>query len=96
MSEATAHIPPTNTRSPLRIGIAGPVGSGKTALAQGIELPYSCKGGVCATCRTYLREGRVRMHSNYALEPWEVDKGFVLACQSEPLTDAIVIDYDHV
>ena len=66
------------------------------AAEHGIDLPYSCKGGVCATCRTYLREGRVRMHANYALEPWEVDKGFVLACQSEPLTDTIVIDYDEV
>jgi ring-1,2-phenylacetyl-CoA epoxidase subunit PaaE len=66
------------------------------AADHGIDLPYSCKGGVCATCRTYLREGRVRMHANYALEPWEVDKGFVLACQSQPLSDTIVIDYDHV
>lgn len=66
------------------------------AAGHGIDLPYSCKGGVCATCRTYLREGRVRMHANYALEPWEVDKGFVLACQSEPLSDTIVIDYDRV
>lgn len=66
------------------------------AAVHGIELPYSCKGGVCATCRTFVREGRVRMHTNYALEPWEVDKGFVLACQSEPLTDSIVIDYDQV
>ena len=66
------------------------------AADHGIDLPYSCKAGVCATCRTHLREGRVRMRANYALEPWEVDKGFVLACQSEPLTDSIVIDYDHV
>lgn len=66
------------------------------AALHGIDLPYSCKGGVCATCRTYLREGRVRMRANYALEPWEVEKGFVLACQSEPLTDTIVIDYDQV
>jgi ring-1,2-phenylacetyl-CoA epoxidase subunit PaaE len=66
------------------------------AAEHGIDLPYSCKGGVCATCRTHLREGRVRMHANYALEAWEVDKGFVLACQSEPLSDTIVIDYDHV
>jgi ring-1,2-phenylacetyl-CoA epoxidase subunit PaaE len=66
------------------------------AADHGIDLPYSCKGGVCATCRTYLREGRVRMQANYALEPWEVDKGFVLACQSKPLTDTIAIDYDQV
>jgi ring-1,2-phenylacetyl-CoA epoxidase subunit PaaE len=64
------------------------------AAEQGIDLPYSCKGGVCATCRTWLREGKVRMHSNYALEPWEVEKGFVLACQSYPLTDTVTLDYD--
>jgi ring-1,2-phenylacetyl-CoA epoxidase subunit PaaE len=66
------------------------------AAEQGIELPYSCKAGVCATCRTWLREGEVRMNANYGLEPWEVDKGFVLACQSRPLTDRVVLDYDKV
>jgi ring-1,2-phenylacetyl-CoA epoxidase subunit PaaE len=66
------------------------------AAEHGIELPYSCKGGVCATCRTWLREGQVRMHANYGLEPWETDKGFVLACQSYPLTDSVVLDYDKV
>jgi ring-1,2-phenylacetyl-CoA epoxidase subunit PaaE len=64
------------------------------AAEQGIELPYSCKGGVCATCRTHVREGEVRMATNYGLEPWEVEKGFVLACQSMPVTDAVTIDYD--
>lgn len=66
------------------------------AAAHGIELPYSCKGGVCATCRTFLREGQVRMRTNFALEPWEIDKGFVLACQSEPLSDSVTLDYDQV
>jgi ring-1,2-phenylacetyl-CoA epoxidase subunit PaaE len=66
------------------------------AAEHGIELPYSCKGGVCATCRTWLREGEVRMKTNYGLEPWEVSKGFVLACQSSPLTDTVVLDYDKV
>ena len=66
------------------------------AAGHGIELPYSCKGGVCATCRTFLREGEVAMQTNYALEPWEVEKGFVLACQSRPLSDRITIDYDQV
>jgi len=61
---------------------------------QGIELPYSCKGGVCATCRTHLRDGAVEMATNYGLEPWEVEKGFVLACQSVPVSDRITIDYD--
>lgn len=64
------------------------------AAANGIELPYSCKGGVCATCRTHLREGDVRMAANYGLEPWEVEAGFVLACQSRPQTDEILLDYD--
>ncbi len=64
------------------------------AAEQGIELPYSCKGGVCATCRTFVRDGEVRMATNYGLEPWEVEKGFVLACQSVPVSDEITIDYD--
>ena len=64
------------------------------AADQGIELPYSCKGGVCATCRTHVREGKVAMDTNYGLEPWEVEAGFVLACQSVPLTDKLIIDYD--
>jgi ring-1,2-phenylacetyl-CoA epoxidase subunit PaaE len=64
------------------------------AAEQGIELPYSCKGGVCATCRTHLRSGKVDMATNYGLEPWEVEKGFVLACQSTPMSDEILLDYD--
>lgn len=64
------------------------------AAEQGIELPYSCKGGVCATCRTHLRSGKVDMATNYGLEPWEVEKGFVLACQSTPTSDEILLDYD--
>ena len=64
------------------------------AAEQGIELPYSCKGGVCATCRTHVREGRVEMATNYGLEPWEVEEGYVLACQSVPVSEKLVIDYD--
>lgn len=64
------------------------------AAEQGIELPYSCKGGVCATCRTHLRQGEVDMATNYGLEPWEVEKGFVLACQSTPTSDELILDYD--
>jgi ring-1,2-phenylacetyl-CoA epoxidase subunit PaaE len=66
------------------------------AAAKGITLPYSCKGGVCATCRTHLREGKVRMETNYGLEPWEVEQGFVLACQSHPQTDEVTLDYDRI
>jgi len=65
------------------------------AARHGIELPYSCKGGVCATCRTKVAKGEVRMDTNYALEPWEVDQGFVLACQSHPVSDDVTLDYDQ-
>lgn len=64
------------------------------AADQGIDLPFSCKGGVCATCRTLVREGEVRMDSNYGLEPWDVERGYVLACQSHPLSKRLLLDYD--
>jgi len=64
------------------------------AAEEGIELPYSCKGGVCATCRMHVQQGEVRMAQNYGLEPWEIEQGFALACQSVPLTDDLVLDYD--
>ena len=64
------------------------------AADNGIDLPYSCKGGVCATCRCHVREGEVTMATNYGLEPWEVEQGFVLACQSKPVTGNVVLDYD--
>jgi ring-1,2-phenylacetyl-CoA epoxidase subunit PaaE len=66
------------------------------AADHGIELPYSCKGGVCATCRCHVREGEVTMATNYGLEPWEVEKGFVLACQSRPVSDSLTLDYDKI
>jgi ring-1,2-phenylacetyl-CoA epoxidase subunit PaaE len=58
------------------------------------ELPYACKGGVCSTCRAKVVEGEVSMARNYALEPDEVAAGYVLTCQSSPVTDRLVIDYD--
>ena len=64
------------------------------AAGQGIDLPFSCKGGVCATCRCHVREGEVTMATNYGLEPWEVEKGYVLACQSRPVSGAVTLDYD--
>jgi ring-1,2-phenylacetyl-CoA epoxidase subunit PaaE len=60
----------------------------------GLELPFSCKGGVCATCRAKVLEGSVEMDVNYALEPWETDAGFVLTCQSHPTTTKLVVDFD--
>jgi ring-1,2-phenylacetyl-CoA epoxidase subunit PaaE len=64
------------------------------AAEHGIELPYSCKGGVCATCRCHVREGEVTMATNYGLEPWEVEAGFALACQSRPVSESVLLDYD--
>lgn len=64
------------------------------ALRQGADLPYSCKGGVCCSCRAKLIEGEVDMDVNYALEADEVKAGFILTCQSHPKTPSVVIDYD--
>ena len=67
----------------------------EAARASGIELPYSCKGGVCSTCRSKLTKGEVEMTVNYALEPWELEKGFILTCQASPKTSAIELDFDQ-
>ncbi|MFJ1540746.1 1,2-phenylacetyl-CoA epoxidase subunit PaaE [Micromonospora chalcea] len=58
------------------------------------ELPYACKGGVCSTCRARVVSGEVTMARNYALEPDEVAAGYVLTCQSSPVTDELTVDYD--
>ena len=58
------------------------------------ELPYACKGGVCATCRARLLEGKVHMARNFALEASDVDAGYVLTCQATPTTDVVTVDYD--
>ena len=58
------------------------------------DLPFACKGGVCGTCRAQVTCGAVRMRRNYALEKSEVDAGFVLTCQSLPVTDEVTVDYD--
>ncbi len=65
------------------------------ALEQGADLPFACKGGVCCTCRAKLIEGKVNMEINYSLEEDEVEEGFILTCQSHPLTEKIVIDFDE-
>jgi ring-1,2-phenylacetyl-CoA epoxidase subunit PaaE len=65
------------------------------ALKEGTELPYACKGGVCSTCRAMLVEGEVDMNANFALEDYEIARGYILACQSYPVTDKITIDYDQ-
>lgn len=64
-------------------------------LNRGIDLPHSCKSGVCATCRAKLIEGQVEMDANYALEEDEVARGFILTCQSHPLTPEVKVDFDQ-
>jgi ring-1,2-phenylacetyl-CoA epoxidase subunit PaaE len=64
-------------------------------LRAGLEMRYSCKGGVCSTCRCKVVEGTVDMDVNYALEDYEVARGFVLCCQSFPITDKVIIDFDQ-
>ncbi|MDQ3627610.1 MAG: phenylacetate-CoA oxygenase/reductase subunit PaaK [Actinomycetota bacterium] len=65
-----------------------------SAQASRSDLPFACKGGVCGTCRAQVTAGEVDMRRNYALEDAEVDAGFVLTCQSFPLSDSITVDYD--
>ncbi len=64
------------------------------ALAAGLDVRHSCKGGVCATCRCKLVEGEVDMDANYALEDYEIARGFRLSCQSFPASAALVVDFD--
>jgi ring-1,2-phenylacetyl-CoA epoxidase subunit PaaE len=65
------------------------------ALEAGLDLPYSCRGGVCCTCRARVLEGRAAMERNFTLEQQEIDQGFVLTCQARPLTPTLVVSYDE-
>jgi ring-1,2-phenylacetyl-CoA epoxidase subunit PaaE len=77
-----------------------PMGAGQSVIeaaeSAGLELPYSCRGGMCCTCRAKLVDGKVEMAVNYSLEPWELAAGYVLTCQSRPTTPRLVLDYDQV
>ena len=68
----------------------------EAGLRQGLEMPYSCRGGMCCTCRAKLVEGKVTMDQNFSLEPWEMQAGYVLTCQSRPTTREVAVDYDEV
>lgn len=103
---APARVNPTGTvqaqvtviRDGLRREIAFEASHGNLleATAQaGLEVPYSCKSGVCCTCRARLLEGEVRMIRNFALEKQEVAAGFILTCQAQPLTQRLVISFDE-
>jgi ring-1,2-phenylacetyl-CoA epoxidase subunit PaaE len=64
------------------------------ALQQGADAPYSCKGGVCTTCKAKLVKGEVEMEVNFGLVPEEVEQGFILTCQSHPRSKEVIIDFD--
>ena len=65
------------------------------ALRAGVDLPYACKGGMCATCRAKVVSGAATMEVNYSLEPWELEAGFVLTCQAHPTTERVVLSFDE-
>ena len=65
------------------------------AARAGVELPFSCRAGVCSTCRTKVIRGEVAMAQNYALEEWELEQGYVLACQSHARSPTLELDYDE-
>ncbi len=67
----------------------------ETVLRNRPDAPYACKGGVCGTCRAFLVSGEVRMDRNFALEPEETEAGYVLACQSHPVTEKVELDFDR-
>ena len=66
------------------------------ALRAGRDPPFSCRAGMCCTCRARLTEGQVEMAANFSLEKWETDAGYVLTCQARPLTGRVAVDYDQV
>lgn len=65
------------------------------AIDAGVDAPFSCKGGVCSTCKAKVLEGEVSMDVNYALEEDEVNEGYILTCQSHPKTDKLIVSYDE-
>jgi ring-1,2-phenylacetyl-CoA epoxidase subunit PaaE len=77
-----------------------PVAEGETvleaAIRGGLDLPYSCRGGMCCTCRAKVVEGTVAMEVNYSLEAWETKAGFALTCQARPTSERVTVDFDQV
>jgi ferredoxin len=68
----------------------------ETARRGGLNPPFQCESGNCATCMAHLDEGSVRMRANNALTPEEVEEGWILTCQSLPTSARVVVDYDAV
>jgi ring-1,2-phenylacetyl-CoA epoxidase subunit PaaE len=105
--EAALHAPKPGDAATARITILRdgltrevPFGAGDRSILAaaeraGLDVPYSCKSGVCATCRAKLVEGQVRMDRTFALEPADLAAGFVLTCQSHPLTERVTVSFDE-
>ncbi len=68
----------------------------EAGIRAGLNLPFSCRGGMCCTCRARLVEGGAEMAVNYSLEPWELAEGYVLTCQARPTGSHVVVDYDQI
>ncbi|MCX6208511.1 MAG: phenylacetate-CoA oxygenase/reductase subunit PaaK [Bacteroidetes bacterium] len=78
----------------IEIGFNDEINILDAALKNGADLPFACKGGVCCTCKAKLLEGQVEMDVNWGLEHEEIEQGFILTCQSHPITERVVVDYD--
>ena len=78
---------------PMQAGDSSAIDAGERA---GVELPSSCRGGMCCTCRALVVSGEAHMAVNYSLEDWELEAGFVLACQTTPVTKTLTLDFDAV
>ena len=67
----------------------------EASLDHALDAPYACKAGVCSTCRCRVTKGEVDMVANHALEDYEIEQGYVLACQSFPVSDRVDVEFDH-
>jgi ring-1,2-phenylacetyl-CoA epoxidase subunit PaaE len=106
-ADATLHAPQEGDATTAKIAIVrdgvtrevGFTAADESILAAagraGLDVPYSCRSGVCATCRAKLVEGRVRMDRNFALEQADLDAGFILTCQAHPLTERVRVSFDE-
>ena len=94
--EATTRVSVLLDGSLRSFAMAAGAGLVEAASRAGVEVPWSCNNGMCATCRCRLVEGRGHMRQNFSLEPWETEAGFVLACQFQPDTAETLLDFDAV
>jgi len=98
VDESAKNVEITFTLDGLRGTVASPVHAQESILNAALrvrpDVPFACAGGVCGTCRAKLISGTVKMAENYALERDEIERGFVLTCQSHPTSDSVTVDYD--